>query len=73
MSEFRATFKQHQHPPWKKFYIDLHALGSTAEEPGSAPRLRDECDKALAFMQGRVHELQKSIDAMQQELDGRPC
>jgi hypothetical protein len=74
MDEFIATFKQHQQPQWAKFYIDIETLdgevaiaadGSTTR----APRLREECAKALAFAQDRVRELRESVNSMQPELD----
>lgn len=75
MNEFHVTFRQHQHPQWARFYIDIDALSSTAENPidGAAarqlaPRLREECDKALTFVQGRLRELRESVGSMEQEL-----
>jgi len=68
MGEFRSTFKQHQHPPWAAHYVDVDALSSDAGGRPLAPLLRDECGRALAFAQGRVHELQASVDSMQNEL-----
>lgn len=85
LAAFKENFKQHQHKPWRKFYIDCGAVldDVAAREPGgggalalqdasgdgSATALRLEADRALSFAEARKQELGESIDRLKQELD----